>query len=166
MFKYQTGLSTTGIVLLVVGIIAALFAGNALYKNLGSDDGANQEYSGQPERSTEDSDSRQQQMEPPRPPTQADGSTKQALIDKAKLGMKASFDIPDNAGFNIDIVLLDVPYGGSRQDVVCGTIKTENKSDTQSGPARFVWRSSEPAELEDDGNKALFQLAWSLFCRN
>ncbi len=164
MRKYLSGMSTVVIVILILCAVVALVVGNKYYKHMATEKAPEQVLSGQRGEQAEEDASRQRQRESAMSPKQLD-EFKQTLVNKAMLDVKSAFPDQDDAKLNIDKVKLDVSFGGSRQDVVCGNINVKNKSNGHAGLTRFVWNSNEPVELEGEDNKALFQLAWSLFCQ-
>ncbi|MBU1666588.1 MAG: hypothetical protein KKG92_14505 [Gammaproteobacteria bacterium] len=165
MPKYLSGASVVAIVLLILGVIATLVIGNEFYKRSTGQQTTEQTALGPQEMPTEEENYRPQQQETEMPVRRIDESTKQALVDKAILDIKSAFPDSDSAKFKIDSVRLDVRSGGATEDVVCGNVDAKNKPAGRVGVSRFVWHSSEEVEMEGEDNKALFQLAWSLFCR-
>lgn len=165
MPKYLSGMSTVVVVLLILGVVAALIIGNEFYKSSTEKQATSQTTLEPQGISTIEEDYRPHQQETKSQGKEVDESTKQDLINKAILGVKSSLTDADDAKFKIDSVRLDVHHGGSREDVVCGRVNANNKPDARAGETRFVWHSSEEVEMESEDGKALFQLAWSLFCR-
>lgn len=165
MFKYLSGSSRVSIVLLVLGFIVALVVGNQFYKRSIDQRATDKTVMGSREIPVEEGHYRPQQQETEMPVRRIDESTKQALTDKAINDVKNSFPDSESAKFKIDNVRFDVRSAGATEDVVCGNIDGKKQPAGQVGSRRFVWHSSEEVEMEGEDNKALFQLAWSLFCR-
>ncbi|MDD5388742.1 MAG: hypothetical protein PHD37_05325 [Gallionellaceae bacterium] len=160
MSRYLSGVSTVVVILFILIAVAALVLGNKYYKNTGAEESPDQVLSEQRRERAEEDAPHQRQRESAMSPKQLD-EFKQTLVKKAMLDVKSAFPDQGDAKLKIDNVQLDVGFGGSRQDVVCGNINVKNKS----GLTRFVWNSNEPVEIESEDDKARFQLAWSLFCQ-
>ncbi|MDP2433182.1 MAG: hypothetical protein Q8O33_14310 [Pseudomonadota bacterium] len=165
MSKYPSGASAIVVVFLILGVVAALVIGNVLYKNSTTKQATNQTELEPQEALAYEENNRPQQQEIEMRAKPADESTKQVLTDQAMLDIKGSLLDPDGAKFEINTVRFDVRHAGSREDVVCGNVSANKNPDGKARPARFVWHSSGEIEMEGEDNKALFQLAWSLFCR-
>ncbi len=164
MRKYLSGVSAVVIMLLIFVAVAALILGNKYYNHSATEKPPEHALLGREIEQAGEETSHQQQREEAMSPKQSD-ELKQTLKNKAMLDIKSAFPDLDNAQFNIDNVQLDIRFGGSKQDVVCGNISSKKSFNGNAGLTRFVWNSNEPVELESEDNKAHFQLAWSLFCQ-
>jgi len=164
MRKYLSGVSAVVIMILIFVAVAALVLGYKYYQHEAAEETPEQAFSEQQREQIGEEMPPQQQRESAMSPKQSD-ELKQTLASKAMLDLKSTFPDIDNTKINIDNIQLDVRFGGSKQDVVCGNINAQSESKGHAGLTRFVWNSNEPVEIESDDNKARFQLAWSLFCQ-
>lgn len=163
MSRYLSGVSTVVVILFILIAVAALVLGNKHYKNMAAEESPDQVLSEQRREQAEEDAPHQRQRESALSPKQLD-ELKQTLVNKAMLDVKSAFPDQDDVKLKIDNVQLDVRFGGSSQDVVCGNVNVKNKPNGHTDLIRFVWNSNEPVEIESEDDKARFQLAWSLFC--